>query len=155
MSKTIPFRTAYGTRDRSECVYTDDTPSMTMQSFQNECDINVIMRRWEKTGDLTHVRHSQGRYDDFADIGDYQSALNTVLAAQEAFEALPSRIRTRFSNDPASFVSFMQDPTNSNEIIAMGLATRPVLDESLPLRAEPTYEDQMILKTASKSVSDP
>lgn len=155
MSKTIPFRTAYSKHDSSEFAYVDDTPSLTMQSFRNECDINTIMRRWKTTGELTHVRPAQGYYGDFTELSDYQSALQTVMLAEEAFMALPSAVRLRFSNDPAQFVNFMQDPTNSEEIYALGLAVRPVLSESAPDRVNPDTSDSMIPKTASKSISDP
>lgn len=155
MSKAIPFRTAYGARDRLEFAYFDDTPSLTQQNFQNECDINTIMARWEKTGDLSHVRNDGGKFGDFSDIGDYQSALNTVILAQESFMALDASIRARFGNDPADFVSFVQDPSNADALVELGLATRPVLSESSPKEATLDTSDQTILKTASKSISDP
>lgn len=156
MAKSINFRTAYGKHDSKDYAYVDGLPSLTQQNFKNECDINFIMKRWEKTGELTHVRSNAPSYGDFSNLGDYQSSLNVVLAAQEAFDSLPAVVRNRFSNDPAMFVEFVQDPSNADAIVELGLAApRPVLDESRTEMGSSNIGEEISQKTASKSVSDP
>ena len=93
------MRSAYSKKERVQLV--NDEPSLTKQSFQNECNINSIMKKWEKTGLLSHSRSSQPRYGDFSNVTDYQSALNAVSDAQDAFMELPAQVRARFANDPA------------------------------------------------------
>lgn len=122
MTKNIPFRTAYSNRERVQLV--NDEPSLTKQCFQSECDINSIMKKWERTGVLENVRARQGHYGDFTNVSDYQSAVNAVVNAQEAFDSFPATLRARFRNDPALFLEFVDDPSNIEEMISLGLAER-------------------------------
>ena len=95
-------------------------PSLAQQQFKDECDINVILERFNVTGQLPVVP-LQPQFGDFSGITDYQTALNAVLDAQESFDALPARIRERFANDPAAFVDFCLDEANKEEMKALGL----------------------------------
>jgi len=95
-------------------------PSMTQQSFKDECDINTILERFNVTGQVP-VSPIDPQYGDFSGVTDYQSALNAVIAAQAGFDALPARVRERFANDPAAFVDFCLDESNREEMIQLGL----------------------------------
>lgn len=119
----MTFRTAYGPRDRVSFATGD--VSRTKQSFKAECDINTIMRRYQKSGIVSHFAKVQGRYGDFLSAVDYQTALNGVISAQEAFDTLPAAVRKRFGGDPAEFLAFAQDAANRDELIAMGLVKAP------------------------------
>jgi len=98
-------------------------PSLTKQAYKDECDINVIMTNWEKSGVLTHTPRTQGEYRDLGSSFDYHAACNQALAAQAAFDSLSGTVRARFSNDPGRFLDFVQDPRNIPEMISLGLAT--------------------------------
>jgi len=98
-------------------------PSLTQQHMKDECDINRILKKYQKDGILRHVAKYGGRYEDLPDNIDYQASLNAVMEAQEAFISLPSSVRGRFDNDPARFLAFVGDPANENELIALGLAS--------------------------------
>lgn len=100
--------------------------SRTKRSFRNECDINLIMAKYERSGLIEHAKAYPGSYGDFTAIQDYDESLRQVMAAQESFNALPSRIRSRFENDPGQFVAFVSDPANLDEMRSMGLA-KPVV----------------------------
>jgi phage internal scaffolding protein len=95
-------------------------PSVTQQSFKEECDINTILRRFNVTGQLP-VSPIDPQYGDFSGVTDYQSALNAVMAAQAGFDDLPAVVRQRFANDPAAFVDFCLDESNREEMIKLGL----------------------------------
>lgn len=111
-------------------------PSLTKQEFRDECDINVLMARYEKTGiPPDHFASGTPRYGDFTDVPDYHSAMNTVIQAQTLFEALPARVRERFGNDPAQMLDFLRDPENKAEAIELGLVDRPA-DPEPPTRVE-------------------
>ncbi|AXL14674.1 internal scaffolding protein [Microviridae sp.] len=110
-------------------------PSMTHQSMKAECDINNIMRKYERDGIISHRNTYEGQYGDFTDLPqDYQSSLNAVIDAQEMFLTLPARVRAKFENDPASFLEFVSDPRNQDEMIDLGLASRSpsVLEDEPP-----------------------
>lgn len=109
-------------------------PSMTKQSFKDECDINNIVRRFEATGILDHVNKAsaQGLYVDLPDGLDLQLALNTVAQAEAAFMALPAAARAEYGNDPVAFVAAFNDPTPDQvkRFVELGLAvtSRPAQD---------------------------
>lgn len=115
----------------------------TKQSFQKECDINNIMKQYEKTRVITHVASASPRYGDFSNVIDYQSALNLVIDAQQGFDDLPADIRTRFMNDPAVFLDFVEDPENLEEGIKLGIFPKPEPHVPTPPPApEPTPEPE-------------
>lgn len=96
-------------------------PSLTQQQFAADCDINNIMRKYQTTGEFTHLTSKQGRYADFSDITDYREMLDTVKYADEAFASLPADVRLRFKNDPAHLLEFLQDSKNYDEGVKLGL----------------------------------
>lgn len=95
--------------------------SRAKQQFRDECDINTIMRRFQRDGVVSHVARFQGRYEDVTGTVPYDEALRIVMAAEEAFGSLPSSVRLRFENDPAAFVEFATDPKNRGEMVKLGL----------------------------------
>jgi len=118
--------------DAHERVHPKISPvSMTHQSHKNECDINNIMRKFEKFGVLEHRNNYEGQYGDFTAVPqDYREAMTSVLAAQEMFLELPSKIRRRFGNDPGAFLDFATDPQNGPAMVEMGLAVKRVPEET-------------------------
>lgn len=104
--------------------------SKTVQSATEEADINTIVRRFNLTGQLpTDLRAPV--YGDFTGIGDFKSALNAVLQAEEAFMKMPAEVRSRFDNDAGLFVDFCSNPANVDEAVKLGL----VIPE--PVKAPP------------------
>lgn len=76
---------------------------MTKDSFKEECDINVIMARYKRTGALPqNYRHPV--YADVSEVPSYMEALEVVRQAEEAFYSLPAETRLECANDPAVFV---------------------------------------------------
>lgn len=81
--------------------------AMTKQSFKDECDINVLMKKFERDGLMSHVSTVEGRYGDFGDGSDFHDAMNIVRRAQEMFETVPANLRAEFGNDPGAFLDFV------------------------------------------------
>lgn len=106
--------------------------SETHQSFADACNINNIIRKYRTTGLVDHVNRYQGNYTDYSNPVDYQTALNTIIAADEVFMSLPSDIRSRFENDPGKFLNFVDDPKNADALVEMGLAKKSVIPVSSP-----------------------
>lgn len=108
----------------------------TRQEFRDECDINTIMAKYGRTGLLPTVDR-QMNYGDFTELPDFMSAMNTVSKANEAFAALPAKVRKRFNNDPAEFCDYVSDPENIDEVRKLGLAKEvPPAAPDLPKGAE-------------------
>lgn len=97
-------------------------PDKTVQSEKENCDINVIMRRFRVTGQMPPGSVRLPEYADYSEVTDFHTAMNVVRAAREDFMALPADVRKRFGNDPQNFLEFCGDPNNVDEMIKMGLA---------------------------------
>lgn len=107
--------------------------TLAKQSFQEECDINVIVRRFGLTGQLpTGVRAPT--YGDFSDVVDFHTAMNAVAQAGEAFDRMPAEIRARFHNSPQEFVEFCSQESNREEASKLGL----VVPKAAELVSAPT-----------------
>jgi len=113
-------------------------PSLAKQAFASECDINNIMRKFEKSGLIEHLNTYQGQYGNFVAFEDYHASLNKILAADEAFAGIPSSIRKNFDNDPGQFLEFAQNPENLDQMIEMGLAPPKIpRDRYAPKEGQP------------------
>jgi len=103
-------------------------PSLTKQSFKDECDINKIMQRFKKTMNADFLTrfagYTSGEFGDFSNVADYRSAIDQVNRANEVFMNLPAKVRSRFRNDAALFLDFCHDPRNVNEMVELGLAVK-------------------------------
>lgn len=116
------FTTQFDRCDRVQ--YSSDKPSRAKQSFKNECDINHIMKKYEKTGVVEHAARYAGEYGDFTGASDYQEAIEKLQAADEAFMSLPATIRKRFDNSAGKYFDFVQNPANLAEMRELGLAVK-------------------------------
>lgn len=83
------------------------TPSMTLQSEADACDINKIMERFDRTGQIVFKYH-QPQYGD-ARIVDFQTAKQIVIDAENEFNALPSKTRKYFGDSPEAYVKELSD----------------------------------------------
>lgn len=103
----------------------NNEPTKTQQQFKDQCDINLIMKKYRETGQISHLRNSQGQYLDVSELPSYQEALNTLITANNSFASLSSEVRKRFGNDPKNMIEFLSDPSNDPEAIKLGLKISP------------------------------
>ena len=118
------FRSGF-TKKRVPKTFTKGT-SRTKQCFKEECDINFVMKKYKVTGLLEHQNRYQGDYSDCCGAVDYQTAMNMIMNADEAFMSLPAKVRSEFGNDPGSFLEFATNPANQERMVEMGLYSPPV-----------------------------
>ena len=113
--------------DQSQRLFRKEFPgeSLTKQMHKDECDVNQILRKFEKTGIVAHRNKFEGRYEDVSQGLDLQAALQVITEAQEMFMELPATVRREFENDPGKFLAFVQDPENAERMYELGLADRP------------------------------
>lgn len=110
-------------------------PSLAVQASKDECDINVIVKRYLRTGELPGAR--QGVYADISHMVGLQDAIHMVADAEQAFLELPAEIRRRFDNDPVKLVAFAQDDRNYDEAVKLGLANPKASPPSQPAPTPP------------------
>lgn len=114
----MEFVTAYG--PKRKVTFSSAQPTRTKQYMKEQCDINFIVKQFQRTGLVNHVAKREGQYGDFADI-DFKAAMDQVVAAQELFATVPAHIRKQFGNDPGAFLDFVTDPANLDRMAEMGL----------------------------------
>lgn len=99
-------------------------PSRTQQHMADETDINKLVATYARTGIIpgSDLPAMEFHVDE---IFDYQTAMNQLIASNQAFMALPSNIRDRFHNDPAHLLDFVSHENNRDEAIRLGLIPEP------------------------------
>lgn len=112
----VSARVVYSDGDVLSPVGTESDPkdpneNKTRQQDAQSADINVIVKRWEKTGELPVARRV-GVFMDVSAMPSFQEALNTVNRANEMFMSLRADIRAKFENEPAR----MLDAWNNKEM---------------------------------------
>lgn len=129
------FRTLFN-YDRNQV--SDDTatlnmePSLTRQEFANDADINVLVERMMRGEDIP-TNTTPPKDGDFSELPDFTAATQMIRQAQQVFDALPARIRSRFQNEPQKYIDFFHDPDNYDEALKMGLVKPRVTVDTPPL----------------------
>lgn len=100
----------------------NDEPSLTRQEFSDECDINVIMAQYERTGVISHVSKREPLFLDMTGVPDFRTAMDMMVEAEKAFMSLPAKVRKDFDNDARNFVDFAVNPENLDKMREYGLA---------------------------------
>lgn len=98
----------------------------TKQSFKDECDINNIVEKYQRTGAVSHANNYEAQYGD-VNVADFQTAMNTVAQANTMFEDLPSSLREEFG-DTAGMLNFFET-AGEEELAKYGLTAGPVTSE--------------------------
>jgi len=120
--------------------YIDPLTSKTDQSFRNEVNVNSIMAKYTKTGQITHLRQSRGQFMDISAVPDLMTAFDIVRSAEKSFMELPAVIRERLGNNPANMQDFILDSRNSDLLIEYGIlvpretagSTEPAVSTDVP-----------------------
>lgn len=100
-------------------------PSVTQKQWKNDVDVNKIMARYKKTGMITHLRNAeQGAYLDLTELPDLLTAQIQLKQANEKFLEIPPQVRLKFNNDPNQLISYLQNPSNHEEAIHLGLMVK-------------------------------
>lgn len=114
-------------KKRTHLAFGNDS-GRTEQSHVPDCDINIIMKRALRGQHTPYIREDMGSYGDASSL-DYHAAHTLVADANSQFEELPSNIRSRFENNPAQFLEFIQNDANMPEAIELGLIPKPQVGE--------------------------
>jgi len=93
----------------------------TRQACKDECDINKIIKRFVKTGELPEG-NKKPIYGDFSSVIDFTKAYEVVELAKAEFNKLPVKVRERFNYNAQELLTFVNNPANSDELVKMGLA---------------------------------
>lgn len=122
----MKFISFYDTTKEKEG-YKSDLPSLTMQEFKDECDINKILSGFNNTGVLPPSQQVDStRVPEFINLVDVPSSpqeyFEVYEEAMRSFDSLPIPIRERFNHDKMAFIEYVANPRNSDELVRLGLA---------------------------------
>lgn len=110
----------------------------TVQGDRDDADINKIINRFQKSGQLPPTFRGEPFYGDVSEFGDLQDSLMKINEANELFMSYPATIRERFENDPAKLIDFLADDNNRKEAEELGLIVpRPVETPPVPPAESP------------------
>lgn len=129
----MDFRSPYVNRpEESPGLEESSAPSMTMQQFAQEADINFLIDRYKKTGSYYNPLSVSGTprmpmFEDISDLPDVPQAVGVINEVSEYFAALPATVRAEFDNSIATFVAFAQNPANYDKCVALGVFPRATI----------------------------
>lgn len=100
----------------------DERVQGAQQHFKDDADINQIVQRAIKYNQpyVDPMKINKSRVPlsgEFPDAVSYHEALNLVLDADAAFDALPSSARKLFEHDPSLYMEYLNNPESFSEAI--------------------------------------
>lgn len=119
----MKFRTPYSKPVRVSRVF-DPSLGRVRSEFKKECDIKHIVDKYLRTGSASSPS-VKPEFGDFTSSLDFHAAQNVLLDASTSFNSLDSALRDRFRNDPAEFLDFVNDESNFDEMVELGIIDRP------------------------------
>ena len=114
------------------------TRSRTKQSFMDQTDINLIMKKFGRTGVLEHTTHKEPQYGDFTMSVDLQEAIELVKTAQEKFMGLPAEVRFAAGNSPVQYSEMLASEEGAMMLQEAGLPLGLAMPEDVDPGARAT-----------------
>lgn len=106
---------------------------LTVQADRDDADINKIVSRFQKSGQLPPSLKGEPFYGDVSEFGDLQQSMLKVQEAQDLFMQFPAEVRERFENNPVNLIDFLADEGNRKEAEELGLVVaKPVAEAPIP-----------------------
>lgn len=123
---------------------TSNDPSVTVESYQEEVDLNRMVKRFGiGDGAIPPAAVDPRHYGDFSEVPDFRQAWDQVKLAENRFLELPADIRSKFDNDPVRLITYLEDPKNWEEAVELKILSKQVREPAEPPPApKPTPEPQ-------------
>ena len=132
---TVFFKTPFNHNRDDESQRTATTcldPTKTQQHLAAEADINNILAKFLKTGEINTV--GQPQYMDIAELTDLQDVIVTSAQVEEAWNALPAAVRN-ILRDPKTFTDYVDHCVQTGDLEPLrelGLTAKPEPAEPVP-----------------------
>lgn len=112
------------------------------QHFKDECDINKIIAKYNKTGILQHVTKARAMYGDFTQFAPFAENMDKVAKATQLFDDLPAELRNHFGNSIPGFFNFITQEKNRQQCIEWGIFDPPPKKEEPQAPTPPSAAQQ-------------
>lgn len=129
------------------------SPLITDQSSKKMCDINNIMKTYEKTGMLPNLKQKIPRYIDNTLIPSLEEAFRITESAFSDFQKLPAIVRKLMDNDPSKMENFIADPANKEILLKHGILIERKAQEIPKPSDTPTPHKKELSNGQSKSTN--
>lgn len=131
---------------------------LTHQSFKDECDINLIVKRARVSGHLIDPFLSDSdkrkfHYGDFSSV-DFFEANNIVNDAYDKFEMLDAEVRDFYHNDPLTLLKAFEDPNSFDDLERFKLLTKEEADSMRQKLNLSSVDDKVLNRDSSDSSFD-
>ena len=148
----MKFRTNYTERPAGIAgISFEADKKLTKDSFKDDCDINRIVDRYARTGELPRTNPIQAQYGDVSNLPEsYLEAVNLVTQAEQTFGALPAAVRAECGNSPALFLERIKDPEFVKKH-KLGATPLPAAPEPVTGKAEASNPPSAKEKEAPKA----
>jgi len=97
------------------------TRSRTKQANRAQCDINLMVGRYKKTGVFAHINPREPKYGDFSEAVSLEEAYQRVADANRSFMELPAAVRALAQNDPITLMEMLADEGATAALVKAGL----------------------------------
>jgi len=94
--------------------------SMTHQSFKESVDVNLILKNYQRTGQMPLFKGPVPVFGDFSMSTDLHGALEAVSEAEEHFASLAATVRDAAGNDPVRFLEMLASEEGLAELSEAG-----------------------------------
>lgn len=115
MATKFQTQFAHGKVEPFKCT----TPSKTEQQFENELNINKILKN--QVYSQLPPNTSQAMFGCTITGDEFINALNTKAEVMNYFEQLPAQAKDFFKYDPKNMLEFVQDKKNYEKAFELGL----------------------------------
>lgn len=107
-----------------------DSESLTQQSESEFTTIRSYIDKYTRLGVLGNpARISEAEFGDFASLPrDYGEAVDLINSVNEAFRALPAKVRARYGEDVSRFAEALSDPAEIAALTKEGFIIPPKAD---------------------------
>jgi phage internal scaffolding protein len=98
-------------REKRNVLFCEDQ-SLTDQSYRKSSDLNVLIKKYKKTGVMPDLLQKKGQYGDFSNVPTLEAAFKAVNHAKMLFQELPAEVRKLMDNDPSKMELWLSDEVN-------------------------------------------
>lgn len=124
----------------------------TVQAPKGELDINQIMARYMKTGQITHLAKRTPKFGDFTVAQDLLSAYELQAQAEDEFQSLDSRIRRAANNSKEEFWRMLATEDGAMRLQEAGLELGLEVGGDEDLSPQKPSESDGVTKDISEQV---
>jgi len=126
------------------------TKTRTKSEFADEANINNIVKRCMNGGAMPAGSRTP-LFGDFSEVSDFTQAQTLIAEANAEFELLPSDVREKFGNNVSDLMDFLDDDTNLDEAIKLGLAPKPTSEPEITTENTQTAAPETTLSASEVS----